>query len=80
MLSNMTESPPNNDLKKSYTKYTKVLVMLFQIIILMLIFTFLGNWIDKKYEHKTPYLTIIGVFVGMGIGFYNMIKNAFNEK
>lgn len=76
----MTESPPNNDLKKSYTKYTKVLVMLFQIIILMLIFTFLGNWIDKKYEHKTPYLTIIGVFFGMGIGFYNMIKNAFKEK
>jgi len=80
VLSNMTESTPNNDLKKSYTKYTKILVMLFQIIILMLIFTFLGNWIDKKYEHKIPYLTIIGVFVGMGIGFYNMIKNAFNEK
>jgi F0F1-type ATP synthase assembly protein I len=76
----MTDSEPNNDLKKGYAKYTKVLGLLFQLIILMLIFTFLGNWTDKHFAHKVPYLTIIGVFIGMIIGFYNLIKNSIQDK
>jgi hypothetical protein len=71
----MTESPPNNDLKNGYAKYSKVFGLLIQLIVFMLIFTFSGSWIDKYYAHKTPYLTILGVFIGMAIGFYNLINN-----
>lgn len=74
----MTEPKPDNDLKNSYAKYSKVLGLLIQLIIFMLLFTYLGNWIDKHFAHKIPFLTIIGVFIGMGIGFYNLIKN-FNK-
>jgi F0F1-type ATP synthase assembly protein I len=76
----MTESDSNNDLKNGYAKYSKVLGLLIQLIIFMLIFTFLGNWIDQHYAHKIPYLTILGVFIGMAIGFYNLIKNSIQDK
>ncbi len=76
----MTNSEPNNDLKNGYAKYSKIIGLLIQIILFMLIFTYLGNWADKHYIHKVPYLTIIGVFIGMAIGFYNLIKNFTQDK
>jgi F0F1-type ATP synthase assembly protein I len=76
----MIESEPNNDLKNGYAKYSKVLGLLIQLIVFMLIFTFSGSWIDKYYAHKIPYLTILGVFIGMAIGFYNLIKNSIQDK
>jgi F0F1-type ATP synthase assembly protein I len=76
----MTELDSNNDIKKGYAKYSKVFGLLIQLIIFMLLFTYLGSWIDKHYAHKIPYLTIIGVFIGMVIGFYNLIKNFTQDK
>ena len=68
------------ELTSSYAKYSKIFGLLVQLVIFMLIFTFLGNWVDKHFAHKVPYLTIVGVFIGMAIGFYNLIKNFMREK
>lgn len=75
----MTEENSNNELKKSYTTYSKVLSLLIQVIIFMVIFTFGGHWLDTKFENKIPYFTLTGVFLGMGLGFYNLIKNFLKE-
>ena len=77
----MTDPKINKEeITSSYAKYSKVLGLMVQIIIFMLIFNFLGNWIDKHFSHKVPYLTVIGVFIGITIGFYNLIKNFIKEK
>jgi F0F1-type ATP synthase assembly protein I len=75
----MAKSPQNNDLKKGYTAYGKILSLLFQAIILMLVFAFAGNWADKYFQHKMKFLTILGVFLGMSVGFYNLIKNGLDK-
>jgi F0F1-type ATP synthase assembly protein I len=75
----MNEKEPNNDLNKSYSAYSKVLSLLIQLIVFMVIFTFSGNWLDSYFVHKIPYLTILGVFLGMGLGFYNLIKNSLKD-
>jgi F0F1-type ATP synthase assembly protein I len=75
----MNEKEPNNDLNKSYSAYSKVLSLLIQVIIFMVIFAFSGNWLDNYFVHKIPYLTILGVFLGMGLGFYNLIKNSLKD-
>jgi len=77
----MTDSQKDKEeLTNSYAKYSKIFGLLVQLIIFMLIFTFSGNWVDKHYAHKIPYLTVVGVFIGMTIGFYNLIKNFMKEK
>ena len=37
------------------------------------LFGFLGYWLDKKFQTE-PYLLLIGVFLGLILGYYNMIK------
>ncbi|HID40182.1 MAG TPA: AtpZ/AtpI family protein [Calditrichaeota bacterium] len=39
----------------------------------IIVFGYLGNWLDKKTE-LTPLFLIVGLFVGLALGFYNMIK------
>jgi len=76
----MTKTDPKNNIQKSYSAYGKVLGLLIQAIILMTFFALVGNWADKYFEHKVKFLTIVGVFIGMAIGFYNLIKNSLKEK
>jgi F0F1-type ATP synthase assembly protein I len=45
----------------------------------MLVFAFAGNWADKYFQHKMKFLTILGVFLGMSVGFYNLIKNGLDK-
>jgi ATP synthase protein I len=39
----------------------------------ILVFTFLGNWLDNKF-HTSPWLLILCVFLGAGGGFYSMYR------
>lgn len=42
-----------------------------QLAVSILLFLYLGQWLDKKLG-TAPWLLIAGVFVGAGIGFYNL--------
>ena len=42
-----------------------------QLVISILLFLYLGQWLDKKFG-TDPMLLMVGVFVGAAIGFYNM--------
>jgi hypothetical protein len=76
----MTLEKPDTDLQKSYSKYAKFMGLLIAIIVLMLVFTYAGIWADKYFHLKKPILTIIGLFIGLIIGFYNLIRGILKEK
>lgn len=42
-----------------------------QLLISILIFLYVGQWLDKKFG-TDPILLIIGVFAGAALGIYNM--------
>ncbi|HGY56849.1 MAG TPA: AtpZ/AtpI family protein [Caldithrix abyssi] len=39
----------------------------------ILVFGYLGNWLDEKAGTE-PLFMITGLFAGLALGFYNMIK------
>ena len=44
-----------------------------QFALVILVFTFAGVWLDRRLG-TSPWLTIIGVFVGAAGGFYSMYR------
>jgi F0F1-type ATP synthase assembly protein I len=45
----------------------------FQFVAAILLFLYLGKWLDAKLG-TAPWLLITGVFVGAGGGFYSMYR------
>lgn len=44
-----------------------------QLAVTIVVMVLIGDWLDSKF--KTNYLfTLIGGFVGIGVGMYNLIK------
>jgi len=35
--------------------------------------TWLGMWLDERW-HSSPWLTLVGLFMGMGAGFVEMMR------
>lgn len=44
-----------------------------QFALAILVFLYLGQWLDRKLG-TAPWLLIIGVFLGAGLGFYSMYR------
>jgi F0F1-type ATP synthase assembly protein I len=44
----------------------------------VLLFTWIGLTLDKKWETK-PWLTLVGAILGIVTGFYHLIKTVLNE-
>jgi F0F1-type ATP synthase assembly protein I len=42
-----------------------------QLVISILLFLYVGQWLDKKLG-TDPLLLVVGVFVGAAVGIYNM--------
>ena len=42
-----------------------------QLVISILLFLYLGQWLDKKFG-TDPMLLVVGVFAGAALGIYNM--------
>jgi len=40
---------------------------------------FLGFWLDKKLG-TSPYLSVVGLFLGIAAGFYQLYKAATRER
>src|ERR671939_423109 len=45
----------------------------FQFLGAILLFLYLGRWLDQRLG-TTPWLLIVGVFVGAGAGFYSLYR------
>ena len=61
--------------KKNYTRlilaYSTIGI---QLAVTLLLFLFLGHWLDERYG-SSPWFVLIGTVLGMGVGFYNLMKS-----
>ncbi len=71
---------PSN--KKSNVSFLSFVGMAFQMIVTILIFTFLGLQADKMnwIKSRIPVFTLVGVFMGLGVSFYSIFKSLKNLK
>lgn len=67
----------DKDAIKQYAKYS---VIPMQMVVLVVLGLFAGNWLDKKFETEKPYYTIILTFLGILISFYFIYKMITDEK
>ncbi len=49
-----------------------------QLALTVIVFIFAGKWLDDYFD-KSPLFLITGMFIGMGIGFYFLMKELFNH-
>mgnify|MGYP006311621309 CR=1 FL=1 len=72
----MNQTPEDQDEGK-YQKALKDIASYSHIgitfAVTILVFIFGGQYLDKKLD-TDPYLTLIGAFLGAGLGFYYIIK------
>lgn len=45
----------------------------FQLVASILVGVFGGQWLDKKFGTE-PWLMMLGLFLGVGAGFYNLFR------
>ena len=63
-----------SNLSSGYKKAAPYLNLAYVLIASILMMCALG-WFADKYFQTKPILTIIGIFSGLGIGFYNFFKS-----
>ncbi|GAB6281352.1 MAG: hypothetical protein STSR0008_00910 [Ignavibacterium sp.] len=63
----------NDNLYKTYKEIGPYLGLGFQLAATVLIFLFIGDWLDKK-NNSSPLFTVIFAFLGISIGLYSVIK------
>ena len=56
---------------RSYLKYTGIA---FQMIAIICLFAFLGNWADNYYRHTTPWVTALSCVLGVFLSIYQVIR------
>jgi F0F1-type ATP synthase assembly protein I len=49
-----------------------------QMVVAILLFLYLGKWIDDRLG--TSWIQIVGVFVGAGLSFYNMYRKLMSAQ
>jgi ATP synthase protein I len=58
---------------KGETPFGEYSGVAFQFAISLLLFVYVGQWLDKKL-HTAPWLLIVGVFFGAGLSFFAMYR------
>ncbi len=64
--------PQQNNRKQSLTNYAKYSAFAFQMIGVFVALSLGGNWVDKHWEFKFPYFTLLGVLVSLVSIFYSL--------
>ena len=50
-----------------------------QFVVAILLFLFLGKWLDERFG-TTPWLLIAGVFLGAGASFYSIYRRLMADQ
>jgi F0F1-type ATP synthase assembly protein I len=69
----------SDDFGKSFRKAAPYLNSIYTFMASIALFGFLGYLADKKFASK-PWLMLIGLFLGLGIGFYQFYKVLIREE
>jgi ATP synthase protein I len=70
---NGQESQVSN-FSRAYRKAIPYLNLVYVLIASPIMFGFLGWYADKYFQTK-PIFTVLGIFAGLGIGFYSFFKS-----
>jgi ATP synthase protein I len=66
-------APPGKRQKEEGVSGSEFAGIGLQFALSILVFVYLGQWLDRKLG-TTPWLLIIGVFLGAGASFYSMYR------
>lgn len=75
-MAGQENSDPDNSrsaLSKAYQELGPYLGIGIQFMLSLFLCIILGYWLDDRYE-TSPLFILIGVFLGMFAGFYNLFK------
>jgi ATP synthase protein I len=62
-----------NDAVSTYRKAAPYISAIYAFIGSVILFGFGGWWLDQKL-HSVPLFILVGLFLGLGVGFYSLIK------
>ena len=65
---------------KGYRSAERYVGAAFSLVVSVGLFTALGIWLDRKWEHQTPWLTLVGAAVGMTGGFISFFRTVLGKK
>ena len=69
------ENEPANDKGKTEVKaYLKYSGMAFQMIVVLLIAAYAGQWLDKHFNSTQPWFTLVLLLIGVTASMYIIIK------
>jgi len=71
---NFSSSEKNKEPQKDYQNYASYLTLGFQLAAAVVVFYFIGSWIDKHYG-IAPIGMLIGTTIGMVGGFIKFFKS-----
>jgi F0F1-type ATP synthase assembly protein I len=69
-------SPPS---REGGTSGAAVAGLGMQFVVAILLFLFLGKWLDERFG-TTPWLLIAGVFLGAGASFYSIYRRLMADQ
>jgi len=69
----MEEKPPDRSWLQSYARSSQYAGAGIQMAVSVLLCLLGGNWLDQRWG-TSPLFLILGVFLGGGAGFYNLVK------
>jgi F0F1-type ATP synthase assembly protein I len=62
-----------NEAVNTYRKAAPYINAIYAFIGAVILFGGAGWWLDQKL-HSTPLCILVGLFLGLGVGFYSLIK------
>lgn len=62
------------DAKKSVNAFMRYSGMAFQMIVVLLLATFSGQWLDEHFKTSQPWFTLVLLLVGVTSSMYLIIK------
>jgi hypothetical protein len=71
---------PNENPKQSLNALARYSGMAFQIASPIILFLFLGKWLDTKFPMKFPVFTAVLTVLGVFLGVYLVIRELLKQK
>jgi hypothetical protein len=79
MDKNQPNEPKENQ-KQSLNALARYSGMVFQIGIPIVVFLFIGKWLDAKFPMKFPLFTAVLTIVGVFLGMYLVVRELLKQK
>jgi ATP synthase protein I len=74
------EEKENGKRRRSLEALARYSGMTFQLAAVIIIFIFIGKWLDTKIIFKFPVFTVALSFLGVFVGIYFVIKDVLKHK